>query len=150
MVILMLAYIYYSSPSDPYIRFGPHDDTMLMGLKIDTREKYIVSMVFLNTFTAFQSCREVIVYPWIMHKIYNKDCIDIQEFSRREVNFIANGNYASDRIWYMVGIWMVVSQIDFAFMAGVSACISNYFVIRSYLNTKNFDRLLASERLLQT
>jgi len=138
MVIMMTSYSYIGS-HDSYVKFGPHDDTVLMGLTIDTWPKYIGSVVFLIGFIAFQTCREVYVYPWVMNNVYDDKTLCINQFTKGEVNFIVNGNYASDGLWYMIGIWMVTSQIDFALIKWITSAIANYLVVRRrYLSKKSY------------
>jgi len=136
MLIIVSSYGYLGS-HDSYVQFGPHDDTVLMGIVIDTWTKYCVSLMFLAFFTAFQTCREAYVYPWIMNNVYDDKTHFINDFSKREVSFIVNGNYISDGVWYIVSIWMVTSQIDFAIVKLLVSALSNkIFIQYRYLDRK--------------
>lgn len=136
MIVIATSYGYLGS-HDSYVQLGPHDDTILMGIVINTWKKYIASLIFLSLFTAFQTCREAYVYPWIMNNVYDDKTYIINNYSRGEVSFIVNGNYVSDGVWYIVSIWMVTSQLDFAVIKLIVSCLSNSLFIKyRYLNRK--------------
>lgn len=141
VLVLAMSIIYAHYQESAFVRIGPHSDTEVSGFKIDTFSKYISVMIFLAAFTAFQTCRETVVYPWIMNYVYDDKQKKLDSYKPSEIYFVTSCNYFCDGIWYIVGIWLATSQIDFALMRCIVSTITNTYIVRMHVNKKISDDL---------
>ena len=127
------------SPENTYLRVGPHKDTMCITVRIDMWWKYVFAQAWVFLFSAFQTYRETSLYPWVMNHVYDNKQIHILEYSPSETTIIVNINYICDKVWYILGVWITISQVDFALFSALSSCIMNYIVVkRQYISSKKF------------
>lgn len=136
---IFIPFLFKGDINDGFVRFGPSNTLHILWLTVNTWTKYICTQIFLAIFSMFQTYREEIIYPWITNNLYDHKQKNISDYSKREVYIIVNGNFLADSMYYLIAIWLSISQIDFALMKIIVCGIMNaYTMHHKYIKHKIF------------
>ncbi len=138
IVLIFIPFMMRSDLNSTYVRFGPGPDLHILWLKVDTWPIYIATHIFLAIFSAFETYREETIYPWMTNNLYDHKQKIISDYTRTGVFIIANGNFISDAMYYMIAIWIAIIQIDFALAKILVCSYMNYRIMSRYIGSKKF------------
>jgi hypothetical protein len=121
-----------------YWRFGPSDDLVLVSVQINTRLKYILTILLLTLINASNVVIDEMAMPIISFNVYNPDKKQITGFTKVGLQFYANGMFMLNGFRSIFVTMIAISQIDIAIWNMLSCELTSIFTIRFLLNEKEF------------
>ena len=123
-----------------YLNFGPSEDLDIIGVKIDSWEKWAI----VNILIVFISISDTFITEWgmpfITFRIYDPDCTVIKDVRPVELQILANGMYFCWSAKNVLYTLCYVSQIDFAIFRVISGELTTIITIRGYIKEKEFKK----------
>ncbi len=141
VTILMTAAlcVFYSPDSlDTYVRFGPSQTMHILGVKIDTMNRYLVLQLCLAIFQISDVIMQDIASPILGFNIYNPDKTIITGFSKNQLQFYAQSFWFIGSLKSALVILLSITQLDIAISKCVYSEIGGIYTIRLLLNEKKF------------
>ena len=140
-VSLMLVIVSISSIniSGSYLRFGPNNDLVIVSVLIDTWSKYIVLLLVISTINIIKVVSEDVGMPILGFNIYNPDKKVITDFSRFELEIMANIMYLICSIRELFLILVTISQLDIAIFDVIIKSSASFYTIKLILKEKTFE-----------
>ncbi len=139
-ILITLTLFFFYDKESSYLRYGPHKDLNVLGIKINTWKHYIGLQFFL----AFVEITDVIINemasPILGFNIYNPDKKEITQFTRFELQFYANSMWLLNSLKRVLMVVVSVSQIDIALLRVVYSEITSFYTIRMLLLEKKFPK----------
>ena len=59
------------SSDNTFYRFGPHSDFIVLGIHIDTFDKYLLVLLYCACNTAMRNIRNDIILPWVTLTVFD-------------------------------------------------------------------------------
>lgn len=138
-IFILLVITTCRDSKDNYFNYGPNDNLFILSVKIDTLSKYL----WLQIFLIFTECSGVfineIANPILDFNIYNPDKKVITEFSKNELQLMANIMWFINGLIHALFVMVTISQIDIALLRTFYSDVTTIFTIRMLLNEKEFD-----------
>lgn len=131
--------LFMKDSDDKYFIIGPNDNLSIMSIKINTINRYL----FLQIFIAFVEIVRVVVNeiasPILGFNIYNPDKKVITEFTKNELQIMANCMWFINSLISALSIILTISQIDIAVLKVLYSELTTIYTIRLLLNDKIFN-----------
>jgi len=136
--IILTVILLCKNEDNSYITYGPNDKLYVLSIKIDTLQKYILLQLFL-LFTEFSRVFiNEIASPILGFNIYNPDKKVITEFTKDELQILANLMWLINGLTSGLFVMITISQADIAILRVIYSEITTIFTIRILLNEKEF------------
>lgn len=123
---------------DKFMRFGPQPDLMLLGIPINTWEKYYIVHACLCCFQVLDTVIQEFTSPVLGFNIYNPDKKHIVDFTKFELQFYAQSFWLINNIKSAFMLMISISQIDLAVAKVVYMEMAGIYTIRTLINEKKF------------
>ena len=126
--------VFISNNSDNQLfRFGPNPDLIIMGICIDTREKYVsvVSFCFINS--VVRCMNHNILQSWIINTVQDKTVAYVDPRQSYEISFISTIFNWFDFFMYMN---ILMSQVDMLLIETFADLIMTAILTSYYLRLK--------------
>ncbi len=126
--------VFISNNSDNQLfRFGPNPDLIIMGISIDTREKYVsvVSFCFVNS--GVRCMNHNILQSWIINTVQDKTVAHVNPRQSYEISFISTIFNWFDFFMYMN---ILMSQFDMLLIETFADLIMTAILTSYYLRLK--------------
>jgi len=136
--IVISVVIFNNNNNNNYFKYGPNDDLDILGIKINTTDKYIYLQLFLCFVEMSRAWTNEIASPILGFNIYNPDKKIITEFTKNELQLLANIMWLINSLTNALFILITISQIDIAILRILYSEITTIFTIRLLLNDKTF------------
>ena len=111
-IITSLIGIY--SCESKYFRFGPHEDFILISVKINNMVNYVGLLIIIG----FMNCIKVLVAelgePVLVFNVYNPDKKIIDDFSKFQLLLYANTMFFVSNTRRVFEVMITITQIDIA------------------------------------
>jgi hypothetical protein len=137
IIILIVITICKDSNSN-YLNYGPNDNLYILSVKIDSLSKYLYLQLFLICVESSRVFINEIASPILGFNIYNPDKKVITEFSKNELQLLANIMWLINSLTSSLFVMITISQIDIAILRIIYSEITTIFTIRILLNEKEF------------
>lgn len=137
-VIILLVITICKDTKISYLNYGPNDKLYVLSVKIDTLSKYIYLQLFLICIECSRVFINEIASPILGFNIYNPDKKVITEFSKNELQLLANIMWLINSLTSSLFVMITISQIDIAILRILYSEITTIFTIRMLLNEKEF------------
>ncbi len=137
-VIGFSIFTFSDGQENKYLRFGPHEDLNIIGVKINTWKNYILLQVFLAFIQITDVVINEIANPILGFNIYNPDKDEITEFTRTELQMYANVHWMVNALRNTLMVLVTISQLDIAVLRVIYGEITSFFTIRMLLKEKKF------------
>jgi len=121
-----------------YMTYGPNDNLYVLSIQINTPQKYIYLQFFLLFVEFSRVFTNEIASPILGFNIYNPDKKIITEFTKNELQFLANTMWLINSLTTSLFVMITISQIDIAILRTLYSEITTIFTIRMLLNEKKF------------
>lgn len=131
--------ISFSSIKTSYYTYGPNNNLLLFGMKINTIERYIYLQLFIFLSEITDVLIKEITMPQIDFTIYNPDKKIIIEFNRFELQCFANLLYTLDSIKKLFLLMITISQFDIALSKVLYCGLTRIYTIYFILSEKKFN-----------
>ena len=121
-----------------YYRFGPNNDLIIISIKIDTWLKYGILMIYILIFRICKVFITELGMPILTFNIYNPNQKKIEDFTRMELQVLANIMFTLNAIRYALTLQLSILQIDIAIISGIFDELAAIPTIYILLNEKEF------------
>lgn len=138
LVTILLVFLFRDKNSN-YFRFGPQSDLILISIKIDTWFNYSFAIFIIGILKIGELIVNDIGSPILGFNVFNPDKKVITDFTKNELNFLANSMWFINSIRNVFGVIISVTQIDLALANVLISEITSIFTIRYLLNEKTFE-----------
>lgn len=141
-LLTFIIFIITTFASDnPYFRFGPSENFVLISVPINTIGKYIMLLILIS----FMNCVKVFVAemgePVLVFNVYNPDKKVITEFSKSELLVYANLMFFVSNTRRVFEVMITVTQFDIAIFSIVVEQFVSIGTVCMLVNEKRFDKL---------
>ena len=137
-LIILFVILICKDNNNYYMTYGPNDNLYVLSIKINTIEKYI-GLHFFLLFVEFSSVfTNEIASPILAFNIYNPDKKIITEFTKNELQLLANIMWLINSLTNSLFVMITISQIDIAILRTIYSEITTIITIRMILNEKEF------------
>lgn len=126
--------------TSPYFRWGPNDDLMLISVHIDNWPRWLMTVVFIGMLRVCDVWVNEIGSPVLGFNIYNPDKRVITDFTKVELQMLANSMWFINAVRDVFMTVVAVTQIDLAFASVLMSQVASIFTVRLLLNEKTFTR----------
>jgi len=137
-IVILLVITVCKDNQITYLNYGPNENLYVLSVKIDTISKYMYLQVFLIGVESSRVFINEIASPILGFNIYNPDKKVITEFSKNELQILANTMWFINSITNSLFVMITISQIDIALLRTLYSEITTIFTIRMLLNEKEF------------
>lgn len=139
VLTLVVTLVAVFAKSGTYWDVGWSDRLVLIGVTIDTPEKYCLLLALITGIQVSKVVVEEIGMPVLGFSIYNPDKKRITEFTKNELQLLANGMFIVSGLRSIFMVMLKISQIDIAVFSLLISELTSVFTIRALLNEKEFD-----------
>ena len=130
-----------------YFKLGPHQDFVLISVRINTMTRYIVLLVLTTVIKTTKVLVEDVATPILAFSIYNPDKRVITEFTKSELRFYATSSFLVNNLRYVFELMLTISQIDIAVFSVVMEQLVGMYTINMLLKDKIFRQTSAYSTL---
>ena len=136
--MLVVLTVLFRDDSSKYFRYGPSSELLVISVVVDTWAKYTAVIGILG----LVNICEVIVYelgsPVLGFNVYNPDKKVIDDFTRLELQVLANLMFATSSVRAVFILIVNVTQLDLALIGVLVKEATSLVTIRILLNEKEF------------
>lgn len=125
------------SGDNTFYRFGPHSDFMVLGIHIDTFDKYLLVLFYCACNTAMRNIRNDIILPWVTLTVFGTtpDAMDRKQTLNHKMAYeisIVSAVYA----WFdwFIYINLLLSQVDMVLIEVGMDIVATSLITYMYLN----------------
>lgn len=121
-----------------YFRFGPHPDLVLVSVSLHTWGRWWAAMGIIGVLRVGEVFVNEIGSPVLGFNVYNPDKKVITDFTKNELNFLANAMWLTNGVRSVFSVVASVSQIDLALCSVFISELASIITVRLLLNEKEF------------
>ena len=136
--IILFVILICKDNNNYYMTYGPNDNLYVLSIKINTQQKYIFLQFFLLFVEFSRVFTNEIASPILGFNIYNPDKKIITEFTKNELQLLANMMWLINSLTNSLFVMITISQIDIAILRTIYSEITTIITIRMLLNEKKF------------
>ena len=149
-IIIIIVIAFCKDDDSTYINYGPNDELSVLNVKIDNIKKYMILQLFLLFIEFSRVFINEIASPLLAFSIYNPDKKIITDFTKNELQLLANLLWLINSLISTLFIMITITQIDIAVLRVIYSEITTIITIRLLLNEKEFiNKNDLSKNLLQ-
>ena len=138
LIILFVIMICKNNNYNNYMTYGPNDNLYVLSIQINTPQKYIYLQFFLLFVEFSRVFTNEIASPILGFNIYNPDKKIITEFTKNELQLLANMMWLINSLTNSLFVMITISQVDIAIFRTVYSEMTTIITIRILLNEKKF------------
>ena len=138
MIVVLTMVCIFRDDKSKYFRIGPYDDLIVISIRIDTWNKWIILNLFIGLIKACDVLVNELGSPIIGFRVYNPDKTNIDDFNKNELNFLANSMWFTNSFRGILMSVVTITQIDIAFSGMIISELVSIVTVRHLLNTKTF------------
>ena len=143
ILTILLSYIFANTEQfvgdTSFYRFGPNPELVILGITIDTPEKYGLIVLYAVINTVIRNLDHSIIAPWITLNVQNINAQPTEDTEKKDTNkqfeiSIINTIYS----WFdwLIYINMLLAQVDMFLLETITDVIAIYFVTRWYIKNR--------------
>ena len=136
--IILFVILICKDNNNYYMTYGPNDNLYVLSIKINTQQKYIFLQFFLLFVEFSRVFTNEIASPILGFNIYNPDKKIITEFTKNELQLLANMMWLINSLTNSLFVMITISQIDIAILRTIYSEFTTIITIRMILNEKKF------------
>ena len=141
MLFVLLIVSIFRSEKSTYFKFGPSNDLIVISVEIDTWKKWILLNIFIWMVKGCDVLVNEIGSPILGFRVYNPDKKIIDDFTKNELNFLANSMWFVNGFRTVLMAVVTITQVDIAFSGMIISEIVSIFTVRHLLNCKTFTKI---------
>lgn len=152
ILTILLSYIFANTEQfvgdTSFYRFGPNPELIILGITIDTPEKYGLIVLYAVINTVIRNLDHSIIAPWITLNVQNINAQPTEDTEKKDTNkqfeiSIINTIYS----WFdwLIYINMLLAQVDMFLLETITDVIAIYFVTRWYIKNRAIVNSLSIE-----
>ncbi len=121
-----------------YYRFGPSEELIVISVKINTWTKYCILLVYILIFRVCKVFINELGMPILTFNIYDPNRKVVKDFTRLELQVLANIMFMLNAIRYALTLQLSIIQIDIAVISGIFDELAAIPTIYILLKDKKF------------
>ncbi len=141
-VLILLAVsilsVVFRDPQSTYFKVGPQPSLVVVSVLIDTWAKWGVLVSLISLIRICEVFVHEIGFPILGFRVYNPDKTEIDDFSKLELNILANSMSMVTGVRRVLMMLVSISQVDIAMISLLFSEIASIFTVRILLNEKKF------------
>ena len=148
ILTILLSYIFANTEQfvgdTSFYRFGPNPELVILGITIDTPQKYGLIVLYAIINTIIRNLDHSIIAPWITLNVQNINALPTEDTEKKDTNkqfeiSIINTIYS----WFdwLIYINMLLAQVDMFLLETITDVIAIYFVTRWYIKNRAIGNL---------
>jgi len=137
LVVISIIAVLFSENTN-YMQIGPNSTLTLIGIRINTVQKYLVLLLFIALVQISDSITSEMLNPILGFTIYNPDKKRITEFGKNELQIYANCLFIIQSLKGTIMLLVTITQIDIALFKTLVSELTAVVTIRMLLNQKEF------------
>jgi hypothetical protein len=141
MTLVLIVVCIFRDDESTYFRFGPHSNLIVISIKIDTWNKWITLNMFIVLIKSCDVLVNELAGPILGFSVYNPDKKNISDFTKNELNLLANSMWFTNAFRTILMAVITVTQIDIAFIGMFVSELVSIFTVRHLLNEKTFNKI---------
>ncbi len=138
MILVLIFVCIFRDDSSKYFRFGPNEDLIVISILINTWNKWFGLILFIGIIKSCDVLVNELGSPILGFRIYNPDKKVIDDFTKNELNFLANAMWFTNSFRSVLMVVVNITQFDIALSGMIMSEILSIFTVRHLLNTKKF------------
>ena len=138
MLLVLIIVSIFRSEKSTYFKFGPSKDLIVISVEIDTWKKWILLNIFIWLVKGCDVMVNEIGSPILGFRVYNPDKKIIDDFTKNQLNFLANSMWFVNGFRTVLMAVITITQVDIAFSGMIVSEIVSIFTVRHLLNCKKF------------
>jgi len=138
MLLVLIIVSIFRSEKSTYFKFGPSKDLIVISVEIDTWKKWILLNIFIWLVKGCDVMVNEIGSPILGFRVYNPDKKIIDDFTKNQLNFLANSMWFVNGFRTVLMAVITITQVDIAFSGMIVSEIVSIFTVRHLLNCKTF------------
>ena len=138
MILVLIIVSIFRSEKSTYFKFGPSKDLIVISVEIDTWKKWILLNIFIWMVKGCDVMVNEIGSPILGFRVYNPDKKIIDDFTKNQLNFLANSMWFVNGFRTVLMAVITITQVDIAFSGMIVSEIVSIFTVRHLLNCKTF------------
>ncbi len=138
MLLFVVFALVYNIADRNLLRIGYSKDLVILGVPIDTHEKYIILHLIVFTTEFVYALIYEYANPILYFNVFNEDKKEIHEFTNFQLQFYAQALWFSTSIKNSLMLLVSIQQLDILISKCISYEIAVFFVIRKLLSKKQF------------
>lgn len=138
LIAVIIPTVLLANKQSTYYRFGPNDDLIVISIKINTWTRYAFLLVYTMIFRICKVFINELGMPILTFNIYNPNQKIIEDFTRMELQVLANIMFTLNAISYAITIQLSILQIDIAVFSGIFSELAAIPTIHILLKDKEF------------
>lgn len=131
--VMVLVGVFQDSGSE-YFRWGPNESLLLISVKLNTWSRWCLALVVISVVKVGDVFVNEIGSPILGFNIYDPDKTNITDFSKNELNVVANLMWSINSVKQVFLTVITVTQIDLALFSAIVSEIASIFTVRLLLN----------------
>ena len=140
MILVLVVVTIFRSDKSTYFKFGPSEDLIVISVEINTWKKWILLNVFIWLVKGCDVMVNEIGSPILGFRVYNPDKKNIDDFTKNELNFLANAMWFVNGFRSVLMAVVTITQVDIAFSGMIVSEFVSIFTVRHLLNCKTFNK----------
>jgi len=140
LIAIIIPIVILRDDSSSYFKWGPSDILNVISIKINNWFKWSCVVFAICVLKVVDTIINELASPILGFNVYNPDKKLITEFSKWELQILANLQWTINSIRGVFMQVVNVSQIDLAFFGVAASEITSIFTIRHLLNGKTFEK----------
>ena len=149
ILTILMSYIFANTEQftgdTTFYRFGPHPELVILGIVIDTAEKYCLVVLYAIVNTIIRNLDHNIIAPYITLNVQNINSPnnDIKDIPKQYEVSIINTIYS----WFdwLIYINMLLAQVDMFLLELTTDVIAIYFVTGWYIKNRTAMAMMRAE-----
>jgi hypothetical protein len=133
-----LSYFSIRDTNSKYFRLGPSDSLTVISVAVDTWYKWGIVVGVLSLFGIAEVIIHELGMPVLGFSVYNPDKKIISDFTKNDLNFLANAMYLISSIRSVFNTVVSITQIDLALVTVIIKELACIVTVRMLLNEKQF------------
>jgi len=138
LISIIIPTVILANKNSTYYRFGPSEELIIISIKINTWPRYGILLVYMMIFRICKVFINELGMPVLTFNIYNPNQKIIEDFTRMELQIMANIMFTLNAISYAVTIQLSILQIDIAMFSGIFSELAAIPTIYILLKDKEF------------
>jgi hypothetical protein len=125
------------SSDNTFYRFGPHSDFIVLGIHIDTFDKYLLVLLYCACNTAMRNIRNDIILPWVTLTVFDTspEAMDRKlSLSHKMAYEISNVSAIYGWFDWFIYINLLLSQVDMVLIEIGMDIVATSLITYMYLN----------------
>ena len=136
LIAVIIPTVLLANKNSTYYRFGPNEELIIISIKINTWTRYGILLGYMMIFRICKVFINELGMPILTFNIYNPNQKKIEDFTRMELQVLANIKFTLNAIRYALTLQLSILQIDIAIISGIYISLSliKLIIFRSKLN----------------